>query len=490
MKAVLYARVSSKEQEKEGYSIPAQLRLLKEYAHKNDLKVVKEFIDVETAKQAGRANFSEMIRFLQNNPAIRIILVEKTDRLYRNFKDYVTIDDLDLEIHLVKEGEVLSKDSKSHQKFIHGIKVLLAKNYIDNLSEEVKKGMREKAEQGEWPSIAPVGYRNNKEIHRIEVDPQKAPFIRQLFEWYASGNYSLDMLAKEAKECGLFSRKSVAINKAGIHRILKNPIYYGEFDWKGKRHHGNHEPIISRYLFDEVQKVFERANHPKETKRNLAFSGLLRCGKCGCSMTPEMHKGKYVYYRCTQHKGKCDNVYVREEKLADLLGEIVLRIRIDEETVLWIRKALEESHRDKILFHNQAINSLQKRYNRLQSMIDGAYEDKLAGDIPLELWERKSAEWNDEMSKIQAEIEKHQNASMDYVTTGVQILELANKAYDLYLAQNNFERRKLLNILLLNCTFYRGSLCPTYRKPFDILAKGSQNSLKRGRRDLNSRPLA
>ena len=282
----------------------------------------------------------------------------------------------------------------------------------------------------------------------------------------------------------------MAINKAGIHRILKNPIYYGEFDWKGKRHHGNHEPIISRHLFDEVQKVFERTNHPKESKRNLAFSGLLKCGKCGCSMTPEMHKGKYVYYRCTQHRGRCDNVYVREEALSELLGESVLRIRIDEETVLWIRKALEESHRDKIVFHNQAINSLQKRYNRLQSMIDRAYEDKLTGAIPLELWERKSAEWNDEMSNIQAEIERHQNASMDYVATGVQILELAKKAYDLYLAQNNFERRKLLNILLLNCTFYRGILCPVYRKPFDILAKGLQNSSMRGRRELNSRPLA
>ena len=196
-------------------------------------------------------------------------------------------------------------------------------------------------------------------------------------------------------------------------------------------------------------------------------------------MTPEMHKGKYVYYRCTQHKGKCDNIHVREEKLAELLGEIVLKIRIDEETVLWIREALEESHQDKIRFHNQAIDSLQRRYNRLQNMIDEAYEDKLTGDISGELWERKSAEWNGEMSKIQAEIEKHQRAGMDHVSTGVQILELANKFYDLYLAQSNFERLKLLNILLLNCTFFRGTLCPTYRKPFDILAKGSQNRLKR-----------
>lgn len=165
MKVVTYARVSSKEQEKEGYSILSQLKLLGEYAHRKGFKVVGDFIDVETAKVSGRPQFGQMIKFLKANTDIKSILVEKTDRLYRNFKDYVTIEDLDIEIHLVKEGEVLSKDSKSHAKFVHGIKVLLAKNYIDNLSEEARKRMTEKAEQGLYPSYAPFGYKNNLEAN-------------------------------------------------------------------------------------------------------------------------------------------------------------------------------------------------------------------------------------------------------------------------------------------------------------------------------------
>src|SRR5262245_35921339 len=88
------------------------------------------------------------------------ILVEKTDRLYRNLPDYATLDELDLDLHFVKENVVLSPDSHSSQHFMHGIKVLMAKQYVDNLSEEVKKGMREKAEQGIWPSKAPIGYLN------------------------------------------------------------------------------------------------------------------------------------------------------------------------------------------------------------------------------------------------------------------------------------------------------------------------------------------
>ncbi|MEA1980848.1 MAG: recombinase family protein, partial [candidate division Zixibacteria bacterium] len=296
MKCVIYARVSSKEQEKEGFSIPSQLKLLRKYATDTKYSIEKEFIDVETAKVIGRTGFSKMLSHLYKYPKKKVILVEKTDRLYRNIRDWVTLDELDVEIHFVKENFILSSDSKSSEKFLHGIKVLMAKNYIDNLSEEVKKGQIEKAEQGEYPSRAPIGYINNKETHRIEPDPHKGQFIHRLFEWYASGNYSLNGLAIKAKESGLFSRNSMIINKAGVHRILKNPIYFGEFIWKGKKYFGKHTPIISKKLYDKVQEVFKLANHPKETKRKLVLAGLIKCGKCGCSMTPEVKKGKYVYY--------------------------------------------------------------------------------------------------------------------------------------------------------------------------------------------------
>src|SRR5262245_62650795 len=202
-KAVIYARVSSKEQEKEGFSIPAQLKLLKEYASANGLSVVQEYIDVETAKQTGRAAFGEMVAYLKAHPSVRVMLVEKTDRLYRNLKDWVTVDELDVEMHFPKEGVVLSRGSRSSEKFMHGIKVLMAKNYIDNLSEEARKGMQEKAEQGIWPTLAPLGYRNvagadGKKI--IETDPESAPIISRIFEWYATGQHSLKEAARMARE--------------------------------------------------------------------------------------------------------------------------------------------------------------------------------------------------------------------------------------------------------------------------------------------------
>ncbi len=195
--AIIYARVSSKEQESEGYSIPAQTKLLHEYATKSGYVVDKEFVDVETAKRSGRTQFNKMFTFLNENKSVKHILVEKTDRLLRNIADYALIDKLieqsDFTIHLVKENVVLGRDSRSNEKFIFGIKALMAKNYVDNLSEETKKGMLEKAEQGIYPSFAPYGYINIVENGRkvLRIDPETAPYVKRMFELYATGIYSL-----------------------------------------------------------------------------------------------------------------------------------------------------------------------------------------------------------------------------------------------------------------------------------------------------------
>ena len=119
-KVVIYARVSSKEQEKEGYSIPAQLDLLRKYAQRNNFTIVKEFEDVETAKSSGRTYFNEMIKMLKNSKDINTILVEKTDRLYRNLPDYVLLDSMHLDLHFVKEGVVLNDNSHSSESLVIG----------------------------------------------------------------------------------------------------------------------------------------------------------------------------------------------------------------------------------------------------------------------------------------------------------------------------------------------------------------------------------
>ena len=120
--------------------------------------------------------------------------MEKTDRISRNFRDAVILEDLDIEIHFVKEGQIISKDSKSQATLIYGFNLVMARHYSNNLCEEVKKGMREKASQGFFPGLAPFGYRNNKAERTIEIDPVDSNTVNRLFELYATGAHTLATL--------------------------------------------------------------------------------------------------------------------------------------------------------------------------------------------------------------------------------------------------------------------------------------------------------
>jgi site-specific DNA recombinase len=140
--AVIYARVSGKEQEREGFSIPAQLELLRNFSRQQNLVVLEELIDVESASTSGRTGFGKMLAFLKKSQRrCRNILVENTDRLYRNISDHNKVEDSGVTVHFVKEASVMSPDSRSSDQFMHGIKVPMARNYSQNPGEETHKGM-------------------------------------------------------------------------------------------------------------------------------------------------------------------------------------------------------------------------------------------------------------------------------------------------------------------------------------------------------------
>jgi site-specific DNA recombinase len=473
-KAVLYARVSTKEQAEEGYSIEAQIKLLREYAKDRGIEIAREFTDAESAKSAGRTQFNEMQRFLKMATTVKTILCEKTDRLYRNFHDYIAldIDQSDVTVIFVKEGTTLNKDSRSHEKLVHGLKVLLAKNYIDNLKEETAKGMLEKAEQGEFPQLAPIGYRNNKGTHRIDVDRERAPLIRRMFELYASGNYSLQSLQHKITEEGLRSKGGRKLQKSEVAYVLNSPMYYGDFRWHGKIYRGIHEPVITKGLFQAAQAVMKRYNVVRTTKMDFAFRGLLTCGLCGTAFTAERKKGRYVYYHCSFSKTRCKNNYFREEVLDERLGAIIKAIQIDADVLNQLTAGLKESHSQEKVYHEQAITSLHQTYQRIQEKLDRAYNDKLEGVITEEFWAEKSQGWRKEQEEVRESIAKHESANQSYFDTGIQLLTLASRAYDLYQVRSLPEKRQLLNFVVSNLRVEGETLHPIYKKPFDLLAKG------------------
>jgi site-specific DNA recombinase len=476
-RAVIYARVSSKEQEKEGFSIPAQLKLLKEYAAASSFSIVQQFVDVETAKQTGRVAFGEMVAYFKAHPSVRVLLVEKTDRLYRNLKDWVTVDELEVEIHFPKEGVVLSRNSRSSEKFMHGIKVLMAKNYIDNLSEEVRKGMQEKAEQGIWPTLAPLGYRNvmgadGKKI--IEPDPESAPLIARLFESYATATLSLKEAAEKARAAGLVHRKTGApVSVSTVHTTLRSRLYTGEFEWGGNVYQGKHQPLVTHELWERVQGVLDgrHAKKSRRAKHDFAFSGLIACGHCGCSIVGQIKKERYVYYHCTGYKGRCDEPYVREEVIEQKFTDLLGRLRFDDAVLEWVREALNASHADERREHEKAIKRLWAEYERLQNRVHAMYVDKLDGNLDGDFFERMSAEWRAEQDRCQREIERHKTADQSYLEEGMRILELAQNAQRLFERQKPREKRRLLNFVVSNCSWKGGELTAALRQPFDLLVE-------------------
>lgn len=478
--AVLYMRVSSKEQEQEGFSIDAQRELLRRYALQVGFRAIGEFTDVETAKKAGRKGFQEMVNLLRATAGCHL-LVEKTDRLYRNLRDYVTIDELRVAaIHFVKENEVLTPDSKSSEKFMHGIKVLMAKNYCENLSEETRKGMLEKARQGLWPSYAPMGYLNvegSSGKRTIKPDPNLAPAIARLFQRYATGDHSLKELAKIAPADGLRYRKSGGeVPKSTVNTILRNRIYTGDFDFDGVTYHGTYEPIISKELWSTVQDVLDGRNAKKthSVKEQFAFSGLVTCGHCGCAMVGEIKKGRYVYYHCTGYKGKCPEKYTREEVLEAKFGHVLQGISFSDDVVELVTRALRESHHDETTFREDAIAKLQAERKRVQSRIDTMYLDKLDGRINAEFFDRKAAEFRVQQGDILREIQAHQAADQNYIEEGIKLLDLARSAHGRFENQPAKEKRKLLDFVLSNSTWKSGELTAQYRQPFDLLADAAR----------------
>jgi site-specific DNA recombinase len=264
---------------------------------------------------------------------------------------------------------------------------------------------------------------------------------------------------------------------------------YGYFRWDGQLHQGTHEPLISRALFKQVQAAFHRLNKPRQHKHNSAYAGFVTCGHCGCVLTPEQHTKKsgkrYVYYRCTGFKGKCPEPYVREEELAIKFADVVKAVHLDDETLTWIVAALKASQKDELEFHRQAVDNLHRELGKIRSRMSQAYENKLDGKIDEQMWSDFHAKYKSQQETLERQLSAHLTADRTYLQQGVQIRELANKAYDLYLKQPHEERAKLLQFLLLNSTLKDGNLCPTYRKPFDMLANGVRHHQRRPQGDLN-----
>jgi DNA invertase Pin-like site-specific DNA recombinase len=413
MRAVILARVSTKEQEEEGHSLPAQVRRLQEYAQKKGFEVVQEFVFSESAGNKIRTKFLEMLEFIKKNKDVKILLAQNVDRVTRNFRDAVDLDEMrireGLEIHFVQDGFFINKDATGNQRFMWEAKVFLAKQYLNRLSDDVKRSIEQKIINNEWYGKAPIGYKNielEDGKKWIVSDPQKKDLIIRMFELYANDGYSMEMLRAMTKKdkliYGINSKNG--LSKGHIDQILKNPFYYGEMDAKGKLTSHRYETLISKELFDSVQEI-KKNHHKKSFKfagKELLFRSLITCEECGCAISFDKkvkHYKKtnrtatYIYGRCTNYfKKHKKTIWVKEEELIKQISKLLKGMTIPEKTLEYLKIEMNKSHEDKKAFHENAMANLRTEQAKMQRRLELMYEDRLEGRITPEIYQdlRKS----------------------------------------------------------------------------------------------------
>lgn len=497
----LYARVSSKEQEEGGFSIPAQVKYLREYATREGIEVTEVVEEAFSAKESGRPGFSNIMKrakaHLTTGQTGRrvLLLVEKTDRLTRNFYDFMDLENLvkvGLTIHLPKDNAVWDIRSGSKETFVLGLHALMARNYVQNLSEEVKKGQKEKASRGLWPSYAPIGYRNNLADRTIEPDPVEAPLVRNLFAMAETGKHTLEALSRLSFAEGLRSRRAgKQINKYGVVRILNNPIYAGTYIWSGQRVEGTHAPLISPIQFERVQQALGMRLKPRVNCRHFPFSGFMTCAYCGCAVSGQLQKGRLVYYSCSRGRGRCPGAeYVREESLTEQFGEALKALRMDDDLVEWVRKELLALHADKTKDHEENIVRLQTRQTKLRGFMSQAYTDKLEGLLSTADFMAKKQAWEEELADIESRLIALRRADTRTMLEGVRIIDAVRHAHEVYSKANPLDRRQILGFVLSNPTLDGKKACYKWKSPFHLMAEGASITKWRSLRDLNARPPA
>ena len=474
--AVLYARVSSKEQREMGFSIEAQVRLLREYAEQNDIKIIREFIEVETAKCTGRPLFDEMLTFIRQTGSCHAILCEKTDRLYRNFSDMLTLDEMDIDIHFAKEGMVVGPNAKSSDKFVHGIRVLMAKNYIDNLREELMKGMREKVLQGGWPHKAPFGYRNIDGPESVEPDPETGPIVTWMFTRLAEGGITPHQLYREYSQSDF--KHTVA--KSKFYVILVNPFYKGVMKWQGDLYPGKYKPLVDEDTWERVQSVIKKPDKPLDTngKTDFTYRYLIKCDHCGCDIVAEKKKGKYIYYHCTQGRGPCkENGYIRQEVLDRQFLEALDEIQLEPDVAENMIDKLRSHYQDEMDEREDLIRSLRLTSRSIQLEIDNLRSEKLNRRISERKWRQRQESLMDRLNAVFAQIKTIQHETDSIYPYTARLILFKARAKDIFAGGDSAIKRRVVTLALANFSLSSGTLMNTTNKALHISMKGLKYGL-------------
>ncbi len=483
---VILARVSSKAQEDEGYSLDSQLKLLQGYCEHRNLRVVRVFKIAETAsKQHSRRVFQELLTYM-NKEKIFHLAVEKTDRLTRNFKDAVAVDewlekDAKRRLHAVKENLLLHKEAKSDVKFMWNIHLSVAKKYTDNLREEAMKGWAEKLAQGWLPSPPPPGYMtvtvNGKKIH--VPDPKTKHIMQNLFEFYLESGQSIETTATELLRLGIRTRMDRPYYKSQVQRILNNPFYIGINRFNGNEYPGAQQPIITKAIFEKVQQKMTRKTNGKYRRHNPTLKNLITCSHCNRLITWQLQKGHF-YGACQRKLDDCKvNKLLRQDALEEEI-QAMLKALISptDEVVEWVSEAMREKHNKSLGNTVYLASSIETQLERIERMLANLYDDKLSGEITIERYDMKRTELQEQKTALESQLSSIDHQSGRKLEKKIVLLKLTQRAGKIYLKCTPEQRRLIISKLFEEITYKGGIVSVKYTKFTRAIAENVSETYK------------
>ncbi len=484
------ARVSSREQEREGFSLDVQETALKAFAEKHGGIIVRLFRIAETASKSDeRKTFRELIAYAKKNaPGLDGLLFYKVDRASRNLFDYVELERLESEYDVPFISVSQPTEMTPAGRMMRRTLANMASFYTEQQSVDVREGLARRVREGWFVTLAPYGYRNIRQEGRglIEIDPAAADNVRRIFQLYAYGNLTLDGVTERVNAEGRVWRNSQqAFPRSSIHNILRDRAYLGEIEYKGQWYPGKHEPLIDRPTWDRVQALLGDCHYRGHA---LTYSGeFMHCAHCGHPITGEQKTKStksglrsYVYYRCARYtKPGHPRVRVREEDLDGQMLAIFGKMRIEDDSVRdWFRAVLTSQTKDSQAESLAQRAELQRQETLLVQQSDRLLNLRLSDDIDQETYARKATELRDRFASIKLQLDAVDRSHDELADLASKVFELSQTLRQQWVTADYDVKRRILEIVCLNCRLEGATLVPTMRKPFDLVAEGlfSENS--------------
>ncbi|HUB36807.1 MAG TPA: recombinase family protein [Solirubrobacteraceae bacterium] len=474
--AAIYVRVSSTGQlgrdgDEDGYSIPAQVKACEAEAASRGAKVAKVYVErAESAKSDDRPVLQYMLKEL---PAlgVKYLIVHKVDRLARNRLDDATLYQrfVGMGVKLVSVSENI--DETPAGRLMHGMLASFAEYYSNNLANEIKKGLRQKHENGGTPFRPPIGYLSKRElvggrdIRSVIVDPGRAPLIKMAFNLYSTGQWTLLKLADHLEEQGLrypatarYPERPVAHNR--LNEILRNPYYRGIVVWDGRRYPGRHEPLIDADTFDRVQMLLSAAriagDRPQIHEHYLRATVV--CDRCKGRLLYGRHRSRsgayYEYFSCTnraarRRKCRCQSGHYSVPVVEQKIEALYTTLKISRATQEAIRTELRQELSNRAALVEREAERHERTMKRIEAkqekLLDLYYRDLVSEDI----FERQQASLTKERRAAERLRKAAQIETQDLERALDQALARATDPHGVYLDATPLERRTMNKAIFL-----------------------------------------